>query len=125
REVRAGGVGSDPLRRLAARGLVTMRAERRERDPFAEESAPNQLEVGRSLRVLTDEQDAALTRLAPRVEARAFHVALVHGVTGSGKTELYLRLAAVTVQQGRQVLMLVPEIALTTACASGCRGDVG
>lgn len=60
---------------------------------------------------LTDEQHAAITAVD---EADAGYACwLLHGVTGSGKTEVYLRLAAHALQRGQQVLMLVPEIALT------------
>ena len=54
-----------------------------------------------------------------------FASALVHGVTGSGKTELYLRLAAFVRAAGRKSLMLVPEIALTPAVVSLFRSAFG
>jgi primosomal protein N' (replication factor Y) (superfamily II helicase) len=125
RVLRERGVGSDTIRRLVGRGLVALRTERRERDPFGAGAGPEASDVPSGPRVLTAEQEAALARLLPRIEAASFHVALVHGVTGSGKTELYLRLAAATVQQGRQVLMLVPEIALTPAVATAFRREFG
>jgi primosomal protein N' (replication factor Y) len=62
-----------------------------------------------ALRPLTPEQDAALARLASLPPGPV----LLHGVTGSGKTELYLRAAAQALDAGRQVLVLVPEINLT------------
>ncbi|HRU07657.1 MAG TPA: DEAD/DEAH box helicase, partial [Candidatus Brocadiia bacterium] len=62
---------------------------------------------------LTEDQKAALDRILPRVEARAFHTVLLHGVTGSGKTEVYLRVLEHTVRAARQGIVLVPEIALT------------
>ncbi|OJZ18528.1 MAG: primosomal protein N' [Thiobacillus sp. 65-29] len=61
--------------------------------------------------VPTAEQQAALECLLPALGG--FGVHLVHGVTGCGKSELYLRLIAAALQQGRQALVLVPEIALT------------
>jgi len=68
-------------------------------------------------RQLTDEQADALARLRKLADTRAFRVALLHGVTGSGKTEVYIRLSADVRASGRRVLMLVPEIALTPAAA--------
>ncbi|MEZ4649741.1 MAG: primosomal protein N' [Candidatus Eisenbacteria bacterium] len=62
--------------------------------------------------VLTLDQDAAISTIGRALASRAFSPFLLHGVTGSGKTEVYLRLAAEVVSSGGQVLFLVPEIAM-------------
>jgi len=64
---------------------------------------------------LTSAQAAVLDELTRRLESREFSAVLLHGVTASGKTEIYLRLIARCLEQGRTALMLVPEIALTPA----------
>ncbi|HKT42782.1 MAG TPA: primosomal protein N' [Rhodanobacteraceae bacterium] len=87
-------------RRLAAAGLIA-RVEPEARAPQVRESASP---------VLTDEQADALTTILSAGEG--FHPFLLQGVTGSGKTEIYLRLAERALQQGHQTLWLVPEIGL-------------
>jgi primosomal protein N' (replication factor Y) len=126
-ELRNRGVSADTLKRLAARGLVTFRQERVDRDPFSVRAslAIPAGDDGPGRRVLTDEQRAALDRLGGMVTAGQFQVALLHGVTGSGKTELYLRMAGLTLAAGRRVLVLVPEIALTPAVAAVFRHAFG
>jgi primosomal protein N' (replication factor Y) len=62
---------------------------------------------------LTASQSSALETLGRQLEANQFSVFLLHGVTGSGKTEIYLRLAERCLDLGRSALLLVPEIALT------------
>jgi primosomal protein N' (replication factor Y) len=62
---------------------------------------------------LTAEQEAVLSDLATALGRRTGEQRLLHGVTGSGKTEIYLRAAAIALEQGRGAIVLVPEIALT------------
>jgi primosomal protein N' (replication factor Y) len=120
------GVPSSALVRLRTLGLVTLRRERVDRDPFVDERhASSAASEARPARALTGEQQAALDVMAPLADARAFHTALVHGVTGSGKTELYLRLAERVRAQGRGALVLVPEIALTPQVAALFRARFG
>jgi primosomal protein N' (replication factor Y) len=63
--------------------------------------------------VLTGEQQRVLEELSQALTAHDGRQMLLHGVTGSGKTEIYLRLAAQALEQGRGAIVLVPEIALT------------
>ena len=117
------GITADTLGRLARHGLVSLRRERVNRDPFETAAfAPNAAVVDRRL---TIEQSEGLARLRALVEMGRFRVALLLGVTGSGKTEIYLRLALAVRARGQNVLMLVPEIGLTPAVASLFRQAFG
>jgi primosomal protein N' (replication factor Y) len=62
---------------------------------------------------LTAQQRAVFAPIEPVLRASSHHVFLLHGVTGSGKTELYLRVVEQVLRQGRSAICLVPEIALT------------
>ena len=66
---------------------------------------------------LTQRQSEALGRIQQKMASHQFGVLLLHGVTGSGKTEVYLRSIEFALERARSALMLVPEIALTPAMA--------
>nr|WP_242010618.1 primosomal protein N' [Acetobacter musti] len=100
------GASAAVIRGLADAGVlrsVLMAAP----SPFA---APD---AGHRLPVLEGEQDFAARELRARVAERAFSVTLLEGVTGSGKTEIYLEAVAECIAAGRQALVLLPEIALS------------
>lgn len=117
------GIPAASLAGLVRLGLVAIERQRVERDPFDANS--DQGVVRAPVLALTAEQEAALDRLHARAASRRFEAALLHGVTGSGKTEIYLRLARAVQADGRGVLLLVPEIALTPAAASIFRAAFG
>jgi primosomal protein N' (replication factor Y) len=117
------GIGASTIKRLAELGLVAMSRRRVERDPAGHGVLPSTL--AREPHVFTDEQAAAFERLHALAASGAFSTVLLHGVTGSGKTELYLRLADAVHRSGRAALMLVPEIALTPAVAAVFRATFG
>lgn len=123
-ELNARGISADVLQRLAGKGLLAFRHERIERDPFTTGAVttPVNSSIGRTL---TDEQARALASLGAAASTGRFAVFLLQGVTGSGKTEVYLRLSELVQQQGKSVLVLVPEIALTLAVASAFREAFG
>ena len=120
------GIPGETVRRLVARGGLVISREVIERDPWATETlTTSNTQSGGSDWVLTAEQQTVVDGLREAAGAGRFTVALLHGVTGSGKTEVYRRLARVTLEAKRQVLILVPEIALTTAVATAFRQAFG
>ena len=118
------GISADVLQRLAAKGLIALHHQRIERDPFTSGASVSMAAVADD-RVLTEEQARALDALGAAASTGGFSVFLLQGVTGSGKTEVYLRLADRVLRSGRSVLVLVPEIALTPAVAGAFRDAFG
>lgn len=96
------------LHLLAERGLIErVRVPKHEVERLQDAVEPD------DIKVLTDEQAAALTALRDGLEKSQFAAFLMFGVTGAGKTEVYLRAVQDCLSRGRQALFLVPEIALT------------
>ncbi|WP_417524983.1 primosomal protein N' [Marinovum sp.] len=99
------GVSTSVVKRLATQGVV--REEEAPRDtPYLP------LDPARPGKALTEDQAAAVTLLHESA-AQGYSTTLLRGVTGSGKTEVYLEAVADCLRRGRQALVLLPEIALT------------
>jgi primosomal protein N' (replication factor Y) len=97
---------------LIRRGAAREESLRIERIAYADDHAAGELVAAQPHR-LNPEQQAAVDALATSQRRDAFGVTLLHGVTGSGKTEVYLRAIDTALQSGGGVVFLVPEVALT------------
>ena len=109
------------VKKLRELGLVTVEERDAIRDPFFMESILRDTELAP-----TDPQQVAMDALAAALEPEKGPTTfLLHGVTGSGKTEVYLRAIAEAKRLGRGTIMLVPEIALTPQLVSRFRARFG
>jgi primosomal protein N' (replication factor Y) (superfamily II helicase) len=115
--VRSAQCTDSPVRTLARRGLVELGERVLDLDPFAGAAPEPPADV-----VLTPEQRRALDAVSHALAARRAKSFLLLGVTGSGKTEVYLRAIRECVTAGRQAIVLVPEIALTPQTVARFRG---
>jgi primosomal protein N' (replication factor Y) len=108
------------VRSLAAKGLVRLSLSSRRRIAWA--GAATRPEPAPSL---TPEQQQAVAAIAASLEAQEPHTFLLHGVTASGKTEVFIRATERALALGRQAIILMPEIALTAQAVGIFRGRFG
>ena len=119
------------LEKLAALGVLEVREHLpQKKSPRPETIETHETNLGEkeeslSPLVLSSTQEHARTQVTMAVHESAFRVFLLHGVAGSGKTEVYLRVAQDVLAQGRSVLMLVPEIGLTHQLVTHVRQRFG
>ncbi len=102
------GCGPSPLVSLQKRGLITTDQIRTDVSGQVSEPINNEQDL-----VLNPQQQAALDVVLGSLQSGVHHTLLLHGATGSGKTEVYIRAIREVVSYGRQAIVLVPEISLT------------
>lgn len=116
--LRLAGASRSSLTALEKKGLVTV-------------SAADRYLAGREQILptvplkLTGEQETAFVAIREAIDKDEFRVFLLHGITGSGKTEIYMQAIAEVIARGKSVLVLVPEISLTPQTGDWFRGRFG
>jgi primosomal protein N' (replication factor Y) (superfamily II helicase) len=116
----AAGVAASTVQTLERRGVVELFVREVRRDPLAGALLPSRDEFR-----LTDAQSEALREINAAQERGKYAAFLLHGVTGSGKTEIYIRAMRHALERGRTAMMLVPEIALTPVFSRRLRAHFG
>jgi primosomal protein N' (replication factor Y) (superfamily II helicase) len=109
-----------PIKTLARHGIVELFEQEVRRDPLAGAVLPEVEEYK-----LTEAQASVLATIEEPLRRGVYAAHLLHGVTGSGKTEVYMRAMRVCLQLGRSAMMLVPEIVLTPVFSRRLRAYFG
>lgn len=105
------------LDKMIEQNAVIIKKEEIYRDPFIDDQKDT-VEYD-----LTNDQQKVVNGIMAKINT--YHTALIHGVTGSGKTEVYLHLSKYVIQNNRTVLMLVPEISLTPMMVNAFKHKFG
>ena len=113
-------VGASSINTLAKRGIVEIFVQEVRRDPLQDAKLPELQNL-----ILTDEQNTVLSEIQKALRVEKYKAFLLHGVTGSGKTEIYIRAMKTVMEKGKTALMLVPEIALTPVFSRRLRAVFG
>lgn len=113
------GISASVLKAIAELGVGQFIDEETYRDPFSHE-----VDHTKALQ-LTDEQSTALNEITVSMDEQKASTFLLHGVTGSGKTEVYLQAIQKAINEGKEAIVLVPEISLTPMMTERFRGRFG
>lgn len=113
------GVTAGVIKTLEKKGIVTITDRPKYRIPEVSFAAKSSKEI-----VLTDNQQKAFSELLEKYRSGT-GAALLYGITGSGKTSVFLKLIDEVIKEGRQVIVMVPEIALTPQMMSIFKGRYG
>ncbi len=116
--LRQTSLDNQTLRALVKRGLAELREEAVIRDPHADDQF-----IATSNLILNQEQSGALSEITQALDSpKDARALLLHGVTGSGKTEIYLQAIRAALNRGRTAIVLVPEISLTPQTVERFKG---
>ena len=107
--LREAGCSQSVLAGLTSRGVIRIEAVEMYRSPWTQSETSPQV----TKHSLNSDQNRILKKIEQHLSVGQFRSLLIHGVTGSGKTEIYLNAIATVLAQGRSALVLVPEIGLT------------
>ena len=111
---------SSPITTLVKKGILLEHYDEVYRDPYEHRSFKRTEPLP-----LTEEQRNAITPILDTIENKQHAVFLMYGVTGSGKTEIYLQAIDKVLKQGKEAIMLVPEISLTPMMVDRFKGRFG
>jgi primosomal protein N' (replication factor Y) len=114
------GIGASAVKALEEKGYVAVEELELDRNPYAD----RQFTVSKPL-PLTGTQASSLAPIRQAIEERRYAPFLLHGVTGSGKTEVYLQAMQACLDAGRDAILLVPEISLTPQTVNAFKGRFG
>ncbi|MTH52689.1 primosomal protein N' [Bacillus mangrovi] len=114
------GASDASIKSLVQKGLLTEKWVEVYRDPFGHRT----FKPTKSM-PLTREQESAIAPILSCIEEKRHEVFLMYGVTGSGKTEVYLQAIDRVIREGKEAIVLVPEIALTPQMVDRFKGRFG
>lgn len=113
-------VSLSTIHTLVGKGFVDILTEQKRRDPYKHMKILSTQSLA-----LTNEQSFAIKKIMPYINENIYKSFLIHGVTGSGKTEVYMQLINSVLKKGKEAIVLVPEISLTSQMIERFKGRFG